>query len=247
MCLSWVLISEVWCWDSAEEGREFVSSSQSFPFFRIWVKNGGRGGKSTGPFQLFQEDWQICNPHPVHQGRRCDCQAWGQADQRQVFSFINHHSFPHSADSTWMPGLKRSSTTSSISCKENQGKCQGSSASATPGTALLWRRLHCCSGSSPSSPTSPPPSLPTKGGESPLGLDCEKEGWLPAHFFPIGWRRRSATFVTSGSTCLPILLQHCRTTLLELWNVFRPLPWALWLQLRPWGGDRGALCNLPLC
>ena len=90
------------------------------------------------------------------------------------------------------PGCQDSSTTSSISCKENQGKCQGSSASAAPGTALPWRRLHCCSGSSPSSPTSPPPSL-SKGGEPPSHVDCGQEGWLPAHLLPVGRGWRSTT------------------------------------------------------
>ena len=42
-------------------------------FFRIWGKNGGWGGQSSGNLQLLQEDWQVCDPHPVNQGRRGDC------------------------------------------------------------------------------------------------------------------------------------------------------------------------------
>ena len=60
--------------------------------------------------------------------------------------------------------------------------------------------------------------LSTNKGESPPGLDGEKEGWLPAYFLSVGWRRRSTTFstittyaifttlATSATTCLPILV-----------------------------------------
>ena len=75
--------------------------------------------------------------------------------------FINQTPSFNSDDSTWMPGFKRLSTTSPVSCKEHKGKHQDSSASATPGAALPWRRLHCCSGFCPSSSTSPLPSLST--------------------------------------------------------------------------------------
>ena len=47
--------------------------------------------------------------------------------------FIIPSSSFNSADSTWL------STTTSISCKEDEGKRQGSPASATPGAALPRR------------------------------------------------------------------------------------------------------------
>ena len=40
--------------------------------------------QSYGPFRLLKEAWQVCDPYPVNQGKWGDCQAWGQADQRQV-------------------------------------------------------------------------------------------------------------------------------------------------------------------
>ena len=54
--------------------------------------------------------------------------------------------------------------------------------------------LQCCAGSyCPSTSTTTSTSSLSKGGEPPSHVDCEQEGWLPAHLLPAGrgWRSTS--------------------------------------------------------
>ena len=176
-----------WKWKEAN----FRAPLLSLHFIQILSKNGGRAGNCDGLVSFHQEDRQVANSDNVHQRHGNHRQAGVQDWRRQACLSFNCSCFNCHVAICYFWWSQSSPT---LSDEEGQGKCSGSSAQGIPGFAFPRRWLQCCTGSyCPSTSTTTSTSSLSKGGEPPSHVDCEQEGWLPAHLLPAGrgWRSTS--------------------------------------------------------